>query len=212
MHGLTTRAVRMRIGQARRLSTHWVFQSMIYMDPTERWFKLGLDAAGTALAFVAIRKALAYPQSVAVAFLIAHTVNFLLNGQVHVALKWPGRHAREVAELNTYLDGVAGRVCRSASVSEVYLFGSAVRNEIRSSSDLDVRVMRRRGLRNGIVSCLLVAAERSRALVARIPLDIYVWDSRSRPMREDEVPVFLCQPPEAVDARRGYRASRIQGQ
>jgi hypothetical protein len=25
------------------LTAHWVFQGMLYMDATERWFKLGLD-------------------------------------------------------------------------------------------------------------------------------------------------------------------------
>src|SRR3970282_61306 len=58
------------------LASHWTFQSLLYMDSTERWFKVGLDVALTAIIGACLSFWLSWPVALLVAFLLSHTLNF----------------------------------------------------------------------------------------------------------------------------------------
>ena len=175
------------------LASHWLFQGMLYMDTTERWFKLGLDAILTLLGFWILNSRVAPGTALLLGFLFAHTLNFVFNGQMWVILKHYGWVSNSFEDFMEYRTQLVNRFRSETSVRKLLAYGSLSRNEWRESSDLDIRVIREPGLWNGIRVCWLVLKERTRATFARFPLDVFVLDSEAPlvRMRTDEEGIDL---------------------
>jgi predicted nucleotidyltransferase len=73
------------------------------------------------------------------------------------------------------------------------VYGSLTRGELRPTSDLDVRLIRRPGLVNGLRACWFVLRERTRAHLTGFPIDFLVLDSPRllKRMRPDEPPLVI---------------------
>jgi predicted nucleotidyltransferase len=158
------------------------------MDRTERAFKISLELCLAAWAYVlASRVPIQRRHRLGLALLIAHTANLLANGHLRAAMKWHG-HSYDPDVRDRSITAIARRLARLGSVQDVFIYGSLSRGDFGPSSDLDLRVLRTPGAMNGIAACGAVAAERFRAMVTGVPLDIFVWDSPSRAqsMRQDE--------------------------
>jgi len=169
------------------LISHWVFQGMLYMDRTERLFKLGLDLIGIVFFATLLREFTGVPLTWMTAFVLAHTINFIFNGQMWVVLKFYGV-TRTSSVFNRYVDGFAKRARAEESIVAAIVYGSLVRREWLPSSDLDVRLLRKPGFANGLRACWFLLTERTRAFFYRFPLDAYVIDrvdSLSK-LRDDE--------------------------
>lgn len=176
-----------------KVASHWLVQSLFYMDPTERRFKLAVDGVLASIIFAGARRRFSPLTSAIVALLGAHTLNFLFNGHLWGALKWHGRSSRTPAQLIGSLRDISGRLLGTPGVVDVYVYGSLNRDEIHSGSDLDIRVLRAPGAAAALLVCSAVMLERARALFAGLPLDIYVWDSAgsAASMRPDEEAVSV---------------------
>lgn len=174
---------------------HWVFQGILYADHTERWFKIGLDLILT-LALGLLFSAWMGPFSAWVlAFLCAHTINFILNAQLWVLLKHYGLVRNRYEDFEIYIHNFSQRLEQQPSIQYAAVYGSYVRGEWKPSSDLDVRLVRKPGLINGLTACYFLMVERTRAFFQRFPLDIYVadsFDSLER-LRIDESPLVLSE-------------------
>ena len=155
---------------------HWAVQSLLYMDVTERRWKLALDAIVTVGVSLALSLALPPPLAWPLGFLIAHTLNFLFNGQVWGVLKHYGLVRHSQAEFAAYVERFRERVEREPSIRRIVICGSLSRQQWTPSSDLDARLLRRPGAANGVRACWFLLRERTRALCARFPVDIYVLD------------------------------------
>lgn len=172
--------------------TNWLFQGLLYADKTEKAFKLFSDLALTILFFSLIPDPDIFDKLI-VSFLISHTINWIFNGQIFALFKNFGIIYTEPHKLIQYANEIKDRAASNNSIDCVVVYGSLVRDEIKSTSDLDVRIIRKKGLVFGILACVFAAKERSRALFNCFPLDIYVLDSRQKlsKMREDESPLVL---------------------
>lgn len=170
---------------------HWLFQGMLYMDATERWFKVGLDVLLTVLAAIPLRHWFHGRSAWAVALPLAHSLNFLFNGQVWGVLKHYGIGRLSRAGFHPYLCQLARRIGNEPSILWAGVYGSLIRGNWSPTSDLDIRLVRKPGLINALRACLFVLVERSRALIHRFPLDIYVLDDSRQlaAMREDGWPL-----------------------
>lgn len=157
---------------------HWAFQSLFYMDSTERCFKLGLDVILTGLGAVALGTWLPTRVAWPVAFLVAHTLNFLFNAQLWGVLKHYGLVRTSYDEFYLYVKKLGQRASHDPSIQSLLVYGSLARLGWSPSSDLDARIIRRPGFTNGLRACWFLLLERSRAFVARFPLDVYVLDDR----------------------------------
>ena len=179
------------------VAAHWLFQGLFYMDTTERWFKLALDFLLTALAAIPLgiwfRSHMAWPA----AFLLAHTLNFLFNGQIWGVLKHYGIGRLSHAEFESYLCQLSQRTGNEPSILWAGVYGGLARGNWSPTSDLDARLVRRPGMINALRACLFVLAERSRALIRKFPLDIYVLDGPGKlsAMRDDEWPKTISGSP-----------------
>ncbi len=156
--------------------SHWLFQSLFYMDATEKWFKIGLDASITML--VGLIFSLRFHSLVPwlVAFLFAHTVNFLFNGHLWGVLKHYGVIQIDRADFEKYVMSFQKRAQAQNSIEKILVFGSLARGQWKNNSDFDARIIRKSGLKNGIDACLFLVCERSRAFIHEFPVDIYILD------------------------------------
>ncbi len=175
------------------VTTHWTFQGMLYMDSTERRFKIVCDILLSLFGFVWLKKYLPTRFALSSAFFWAHTLNFLFNAQLWVVLKHYGMVQLTYEAFDHYSQRLADRIQREPTLCYAALYGSRVRDEWQPSSDLDVRVVRKAGWWNGLRACCFVMSERTRALWAGFPLDIYLLDSLEPldKMRADEKPLVL---------------------
>jgi hypothetical protein len=173
------------------LGVHWFFQGILYMESTERLFKIGVEVIliGVFLSLFLVG-GLSLIWAAVVAVGVAHTLNFLFNGQIWVVLKHFGlvMHSRE--KFDEYLDQLSEKIRTESSIGYAAFYGSLVREEWSSTSDLDIRLVRKSGVINGLRACGFVLRERTRACLNKFPLDIYVLDSSERlaEMRADEPP------------------------
>jgi len=160
------------------LASHWVFQSILYMDTTERIFKLLVDVVLTI--FIALLFMAWMPSAFAIilALVIAHTMNFLFNGQLWGILKHYGYVTYNLAEFFQYLQGFSDRLTDEQAFSSAVVVGGLSQERWAPNSDLDIRLIRLPGIKNGILASIFTLKERTRALYHKFPLDIYVFDNR----------------------------------
>lgn len=148
------------------------------MDKTERLFKLSIDVLFFTPSFLILSGYTTVLVSAILAAFLAHSLNWILNGQFFVVLKNANLLDTEPERFSTYLCGLKARASVNGSVLAVAVIGSLSRGTMgEGSSDIDVRVIRKKGLLNGVMACYFLMKERTRALLRSIPLDIYVFDS-----------------------------------
>jgi hypothetical protein len=172
------------------LAVHWVFQGMLYMDRTERLFKMALDVIVVTTFLVTLGLS---THTLIIGFLVGHTLNFVFNGQINGVLKCFGISRASKGDLVRYLDEFARRVNGEPSICYAAAFGSVSRGQIGDSSDIDIRLIRAPGLLSAFRSCVLVMGERTRAFLTGVPLDIFLLDNELglTKLRPDEPPRIL---------------------
>lgn len=173
--------------------TNWLFQGILYADNTEKAFKILLDLIlTTVLSFFMIPFLNVY-LGLLISLFMSHTILFIFNGQLFALAKNFDIVYNEPQRVIDYANGLKKRASKEKSINCLVIYGSLVRGEIKPTSDLDVRVIRKSGLLNGFRACLFGLKERSRALFSQFPLDMYVIDSPNHllKMRQDEVPKIL---------------------
>jgi hypothetical protein len=162
------------------------------MDRTERVFKIGIDLILTIIlgSLLSLVSGISWIWAVVLGFLVAHTLNFLFNGQVWVVLKHFDLVSHSQAEFEQYLRLLSERVRAEPSIQWAAAYGSLVRGEWHEHSDLDVRLLRQAGFWHGLRACWFVVAERTRALLSTFPLDMFVLDGSGKlaKLRSDEQP------------------------
>lgn len=170
----------------------WTFQSLLYMDRTDRLVKVGLDVAGTALGWLVLRWVVGDVLAAIVALLVAHTVNWLLNGSPFVYFRYFWNVRCDQADVLAVLDRMRDEGRRQPSLLGAFAFGSAARGELQKGSDLDIVLLRRPGLTNGLRAACFAARQRTRAAMRAFPLDLYVADSPAfwEKMNESAVVLF----------------------
>lgn len=174
---------------------NWTFQGILYADQTERAFKVTIDIILTTffVLFIPLPNSLV---SLAIAFFISHTLNWIFNGQVFVLAKNIMKLYNEPQNIIDYVNKLKERAIREKSIDCVLIYGSLVRGEIKPTSDVDIRIIRKKGLLNGLRACIFGLEERSRAFFSKFPLDMYIIDSPNHllKMRNDEIPNVIYDP------------------
>lgn len=175
------------------LASHWTFQSIFYLDPTERRFKIGLDILLTIFGALLLGIWFSWLISWSVAFFIAHTLNFLFNGHLWGVLKHYGLVRHSHTSFRGYVGGIVNRTATVPAIRYVVAYGSLSREAWSFASDLDARVIRYPGQLNGLRACWFLVGERTRALLAGFPLDMYVLDDERSlcKLKANERPVYL---------------------
>jgi hypothetical protein len=124
------------------IGVHWVFQNMINTDSTELIFKLTFYLLLTILFAILFTNWVHDLLAIAAGFFMAHSINFLFNGQIFVVLKFFGDVRHEPSEIEAYIKGIQTRLQREPSIRWAAIYGSLARGELKPTSDLDVRFIR----------------------------------------------------------------------
>jgi hypothetical protein len=162
------------------LAVNWLAQGMRGMDPKELSFRLLLLCGLTGLlAAVLVAGPVAAPGPALLLGLgLAHSINFTLNGQLWVCLRYCPAYRQDPVVLATRTGALVRRVRRSTWLQEAVLIGSAAR--LRSlpgpRSDIDLRLIFPPGWSGWLRTNLLLLELRARALFVGLPLDLYAYD------------------------------------
>ncbi len=171
---------------------NWTFQSILYMDKTERIFKISIDLVLFCCFFIIFQNLMILFFNIIAAFIIAHSVNWILNGHIFALLKTFGVVKTKPSSFQLYIDELKERGSKEKSIKCIAIFGSISR-ELNETSDLDVRIVRKKGFINGIRSSLFVMIERSKAFFKGFPLDIYLLDNEKNLFDLREKPIFIVK-------------------
>ena len=178
------------------LFSNWFFQGIWNSDVTEKVYKVSFTAFFTVIFFI-LFKLDSIGLSFFIAFLIAHTLNWLVNCSVsgilvHRLFLW------KVSKEKTfnYLKSLKKRTDNSDVICYCAVFGSIARGELKVSSDVDVGFLRKPGFFNALKGLFFITLERFRTNITGIPFEGYLVDSIEKMVirfENEQIPVVLKQ-------------------
>jgi len=170
----------------------FIFQGFLYMDKSERIFKIMI----TLIVFIVLLLILRPSDAgfIILLLFLAHMFNWLFNGQIFVLLKNLKLISTDKKKFICYIENMQKRIPQNESIVAVAVYGSLSRENIKHTSDLDVRVIRKQGLSNALNSSFFVMFERTKAFFKMFPLDIYLLDDIENLHGMDEYPIIIYDP------------------
>lgn len=174
--------------------SNWIFQGILYMEVPEKIFKIFFELVLFCLIFILLHHA---SESIIAVLLIslsiAHTANWLLNGHFFVLGRYLGITHTSPQRFIEYPERIKRRLISKKSIEAVAFFGSLSRGTFSSTSDLDIRIIRRKGILNSFLACFWGFTERSRSLFCKYPLDLYVIRHKYslEKISKDEKPIMI---------------------
>ncbi|MDZ7342470.1 MAG: nucleotidyltransferase domain-containing protein [candidate division KSB1 bacterium] len=192
------------------MAINWVFQGILGADRTEQLFKLLLDLLLTLLLTLGLIHVVTWPMAILIGAILAHTINWLFNGQFWVVGRFCGITHNPPEKIMAYLRSVQRRLAGNPSLLGIAVFGSLARgNAPRTNSDIDLRFIRRPGWKPALKANLIGLTEKTRAFLNGLPLHLFVYDSIEslNRLRADEQPYLLYDPENLLKKKyqqRGY--------
>ena len=175
----------------------WIHQGFTYLDKTEMFYRLIWEIIPFTffLTIVYFNFHVNIYISISLSFLISHTLNWIFNYNFWTCLCFTFPKIKNPGNEKTikYLIEIQNRMIKSSCVAGCMLYGSLARSTWHIKSDLDMRILRKPGILNGLNAYLVVFKERIIAVLKKQPLDLYMADSIEflEKLREDEFPIFL---------------------
>jgi hypothetical protein len=178
-----------------RILSNWVFQGMLYMNPIEILYKLALDIVMT-LAIVQFLLDPSIPVQWIYAWLIAHTLNWIINGQPVALLMHIDIGKNNPRKFISYIEGLEKRIKGKPFLAASASYGSLSVGGYKPTSDIDIRVILKRGLVARLRAAHFCFIERFRAFVFAFPLDLYAFtlEEVQRKMNPKEPPIVFYDP------------------
>ena len=180
--------------------SNWLSQGIHNSDRTEKMYRILFTIIFWFLFFSLFRNRTEWSDSflLSICFLIAHTLNWILNGNIHLLLV----HRLMIKKVSkeaafSYIDGLEERVKGKDWVQYTVIFGSIARASFHGSSDLDVSIVRKPGLRNAFCSLAFTIKEKKLADFNSIPLELYISDSPENSIRRfgaEDTPLVISDP------------------
>ncbi len=190
---------------------NWVLQDILGMDTSERWFKVSLDIVLTLILIPFFLFFFTFWPAMLLALVLAHTINWLFNGHFFDAVgRFHSLCKMTLGKMIAYLQEIELRAKRRNSLLCILVIGGITRGQkIRNTSDVDIRFVRKKGFWNGLAANFGGMNERTRALFAKFPLDLYVYDDTKSldRLRKDEKPIIVYDPNKVLREKykkRGY--------
>lgn len=146
------------------------------MTIDEMAFRFSIELGLIAPIFVALSFFVDAPIAIISSVFIAHTINWSLNGNFWSTQKFFGKK-QDPKVFAEFLVMVRNRASlHSESVIAIAAFGSLSRRKFSTASDLDMRIVRKRGMLNWIKANSFALKLRAIAFATAFPLDLFVLD------------------------------------
>ena len=181
-----------RIG---RVFTNWVLQGMLIMNPVEIAYKLCVDIVLMLLILVFSTQGMT-GYDVGIAFLIAHTINWIINGQPIALLMHLDIGKNNAVNFISYIEKLEKRIKKKKYLAACASYGSLSVGNYKPTSDIDIRVIMKKDMWSKVRAANFCFIERVRAFLAFFPLDLYALtvDEVQIRMSPKEPPVIFCDP------------------
>lgn len=165
----------------------WVFQGMLYANWRENILKIGADILVTIL--------LAFIMPWWCGFLIAHTLNFMLNAQAKAIFNHMGAGNKPAIDFYEGVVAMKKRIEKTSCLEAAIAYGSLSRGCYKPTSDIDVRFIPKAGEWNFWKACAWTFRERVISFFTGFPLDSYVFslEHTQKVMRSDELPIIVVE-------------------
>lgn len=173
------------------IGINWFFQSLLYMNMSEKILKIFVDLTFFIIIFFLLKNTLNILEAFILSFFLAHSINWLFNGHIFALLKTFDIIETQPEKFNKYFDDISKRSSKENSICAVAIFGSFSREELKKTSDLDIRVVKKPGMINSLKSSFFVMIERTKAFLNKFPLDIYLLNDYEDLSELGEPPVII---------------------
>lgn len=177
--------------------SQWIHQGFTYLDRTEMFYRVWWELIPDAIFFALFYSTglMSFWPSLILALFVVHTLNWVFNFNFWTGIDFSIPNFRNMGNDRTkeYLRGVQSRMKNANCIGACTLYGSLSRAVWGEKSDLDMRIIRRPGLLNGIKGYWVTFRERVIAVWYLNPMDLYMADGPKflTRLRNDEFPVFL---------------------
>lgn len=165
------------------------------MDFGELTFRLILEITVIAFLWVVLSHFVDSEVSLLIATIIVHTFNWIFNGLFWALVIFAFPNLKNPGAENTvaYLNSLRSRLLKSSSIVAVAVYGSVVRGKWHERSDIDIRFVRKPGLKSLIDAVSITMRERFLAFLFKQPMDLFLADNIDflKKMRSDERPLLL---------------------
>ena len=185
--------------------SNWVFQGIPNLDWSEKTYRVLFTIFfWLFILFTFINySTFSFLQSIALSFIIAHTLNWIVNSNfygliIHNLLL--SKLSKE--NLFEYIEILEQRTKTQKWIIYAASFGSICRGELTDSSDIDISIVRKPGFVNALKSLKFSIKEKKYADLKGIPLEIYISDSPENSISKfaaENNPVILFDPENTID-------------
>ena len=178
-----------------RVFTNWVLQGMLYMNPIETIYKLSVDLVLTFIISFYVLQDLSLI-SVGISLFIAHTINWIINGQPVALLMHLDIGSNNAEHFISYIEKLEKRIKTKKYLAACASYGSLSVGNYNPKSDIDIRIIMKNDLLLQIRAANFCFIERVRAFLAFFPLDLYAFtlNEVQVKMSPKEPPVLFYDP------------------
>lgn len=185
------------------LFSSWMFQGILRADWTEQIYKISFTIFFSTISYIVYQLQFSLAYSIILSFITGHTLNWLINLNLYILFI----HFLFISKLSkndlfVYLELLKSRLDSMDWVLYSASFGSICRGELKDSSDIDVSIVRKPGLRNAIKSIWFALKEKKIADFKGIPLEIYISDTPNNSIKRfkaENNPVVLYDRENIID-------------
>lgn len=156
------------------------------MGPFEKFLKLLITLIGTLCLYLV-------GVDILLALLLSHLLNFVMNSQPMVVLRYKFKIVRVSWKKLNLLIFLLNKYANFFRVERVFVFGGLCRDNFKPTSDLDVRIKISNDVSAGFLGALFILFLRTWSFFKLFPLDVYMFqdDSFIDKLRSDEVPILI---------------------
>ena len=165
--------------------TAFIFQGMLYANWRENVVKLGIDV----IIIIVLISFLPWY----LAILVAHSINFSLNGQLLCVFYHIDAGNNSPEKFISCVDNLKKRIDNTTTVNAAIAYGSLSKGKWRPSSDIDIRFVPKPGELAFWMACLWAVKARTIAFFQGFPLDMFVttMETAYQQMNKDEMPIIF---------------------
>jgi len=198
--------------------TNWFFQGIQLGSRIERIYKISFTIFFWIILFMILFfvSKISYTNSLIFAFLIAHTLNWLVNCNLCVIfahrIKWI---KTPKIKLFDQLYAIQNRLKNKKWILYSTSSGGVCRGTMNEHSDIDVSLVIRPGVKNAISALVFFVKEKKIADIQGVPLDIFISETPQESYNRSfgqENPVVLSDPYNTIDNYYKHKMTILDAQ
>lgn len=170
------------------LISNFFFQGMRYMSAGELLYKISITIILSLLIFLII-------ENFFLSLLIAHFINYILNGQYFVLFRYLSvKSVMSRENLYEFIKIINNLIARYKP-KDVLVIGSLCRGKMNPSSDLDLRVYHKPDFKSSLKAYIMATRLRFLGLILKFPVDVYCFSDLSflAKISDEETPVNFLE-------------------